>query len=441
MTVTRFAPSPTGYLHIGGARTALFNWLYARHHGGKFLLRVEDTDSERNNEEASAAILKGLTWLGLDWDGEVVYQSDNRDRHVEVAHQLIRKGQAYCCYMTQAEIDKDRAESRASGKPLRSPYRNGPVHEEQKDFRLRDFRLRDFVVRFRAPDIGAVTIEDAVQGKVTVQSNTIEDFVLLRSDGSPTFLLSGMVDDFDMGVTDVIRGDDHLTNAFKQVLLSGALGWDAPRFAHIPLIHNAEGKKLSKRDGAASVGDYEQDYLPDALFNYLLRLGWGHGNDEIIQRSEAVEWFDVDGIGRNPARIDDKKLQSLNSHYMCNKPEALAAHLGIENPVAVGLLPEIAKRAKKLSEVRAMTAFVDTPPVEKVDDPRCAEIATQLNDTDWSADALQSALRNYADLKGVKLGEVAGLVRVALTGMTQHIGVFDLLVALGREESISRLSN
>jgi glutamyl-tRNA synthetase len=434
MIVTRFAPSPTGYLHIGGARTALFSYLYARHHGGKFLLRVEDTDADRNNDDATTAILTSMQWLGLDWDDAPVYQSTRGERHREVAEMLLASGHAYRDFTSREEEERIRSEWAAANPKRPYLYRAKNIAGAATGDAS--------VIRFKMPDDNVeLTIDDAVQGRVKVQSRVIEDFVLLRSDGSPTFLLACTVDDHDMGVTDVIRGDDHLNNAFKQNLISQALGWTPPRYAHVPLIHNPEGRKFSKRDGAASVGDYETDYLPEAVFNYLLRLGWGHGNDEIISREQAIEWFDIKDVGRNPARIDPKKLLSVNSHYLQEmEPRALAYRsTALDLVRAACIMPEITKRAKTLSEVNAMVAFMETRPEVEVD-PRAREIVTILHDTDWSPDALQSALRNYADAKGVKLGEVAGLVRFALTGMTQHIGVFDLLLTLGRHESIARLN-
>ncbi|HEX7655695.1 MAG TPA: glutamate--tRNA ligase, partial [Sphingomonas sp.] len=310
--VTRFAPSPTGFLHIGGARTALFNWLFARHHGGQFLLRIEDTDRARSTQPAIDAILDGMTWLGLDWDGEVVHQFARAARHAEVARQLLESGHAYKCYATSEELTALREEQRAAGKPIRydGRWRDRDPSEAPAD--------APFVVRLKAPRDGAVTIADLVQGEVTVQNSEIDDFVLLRSDGTPTYMLAVVVDDHDMGVTHVIRGDDHLNNAFRQLPIIRAMGWDDPIYAHIPLIHGSDGAKLSKRHGALGVDAYRDELgiLPEALDNYLLRLGWGHGDDEIISRDQAIEWFDLSAVGKSPSRFDLKKLENLNGHYI-----------------------------------------------------------------------------------------------------------------------------
>jgi glutamyl-tRNA synthetase len=310
--VTRFAPSPTGFLHIGGARTALFNWLYARHHGGRFLLRIEDTDRARSTQPAIDAILDGMRWLGLDWDGDAVFQFERSARHAEVAHALLANGHAYRCFATSEELEAMRAEQRANRQPLRY------------DGRWRDRDPSEapagapFVIRLKAPREGQATIDDRVQGKVTVQNSELDDMVLLRSDGTPTYMLAVVVDDQDMGVTHVIRGDDHLNNAFRQLALIRAMGWPEPIYAHVPLIHGADGAKLSKRHGALGVEAYrdEMGILPEALSNYLLRLGWGHGDAEIISRDQAVEWFDLADVGRSPSRFDIKKLENLNGNYI-----------------------------------------------------------------------------------------------------------------------------
>src|SRR3954447_19452937 len=307
--VTRFAPSPTGFLHIGGARTALFNWLFARHHGGKFLLRIEDTDKARSTTEAIDAILDGMRWLGLDWDGHEYYQSQFWARHAEVAHKMLERGHAYRCYMTQEELAAQREEAQRERRPFRidSPWRD--ISDSQGD--------KPFVIRLKAPRDGETVIDDRVQGRVTVQNAEIDDFVLLRSDGSPTYMLAVVVDDHDMGVTHVIRGDDHLNNAFRQLAIIRAMGWPEPVYAHVPLIHGQDGAKMSKRHGATGVMDYDAlGFLPEALSNYLLRLGWGHGDEEIIAREDAVRWFDLAQVGRSPSRFDMKKLDNLNGHYL-----------------------------------------------------------------------------------------------------------------------------
>ncbi|MEI6419304.1 MAG: glutamate--tRNA ligase, partial [Sphingomonadales bacterium] len=303
--VTRFAPSPTGFLHIGGARTALFNWLFARHHGGEFRLRIEDTDRARSTEPAIAAILDGMTWLDFQWDGDVVYQFARADRHAQVARELLASGHAYRCYATPAELEALREEQRAAKQPMRYDGRWRDRTDWPND--------QPYVIRLKAPRGGAVTINDQVQGPVTVQNDEIDDFVLLRSDGTPTYMLAVVVDDHDMGVTHVIRGDDHLNNAFRQLALIRAMDWAEPVYAHIPLIHGADGAKLSKRHGALGVDAYrdEMGLLPEAVENYLLRLGWGHGDAEIISREQAVEWFDLAGVGRSPSRFDMKKLENV----------------------------------------------------------------------------------------------------------------------------------
>ena len=453
MIVTRFAPSPTGFLHIGGARTALFSYLWARHNGGEFKLRIEDTDAARNNDAATSAILDGLKWLGIEWDGEVVYQSHNADRHREVVAQLIANGSAYFCDLSDEEANAIRDANRASGKPFRSPNR--------------DQNCNSGVVRFKSPDSGETTIVDKVQGRVTVKHETFSDFVILRREpgadlmlpGTPVFLLASAVDDHDMGVNTIIRGDDHLNNAFLQLAIYDAMGWEHPTYAHVPLIFNQEGKPLSKRDGVAGVEDYQTDYLPEALFNYLLRLGWGHGNDEIISKEQAREWFDIAKVGRNPAKIDPAKLLSLNAHYIQTANICRAIGMaGFESRGDLGrICPEVQKRSKTLSDMRSMVKFIDERPwTYWAIDPRAWEIADYLAEIkgrhyvgegeamryhygDWNHDAIDAALRRYAADKGLKFGEVSGIVRVALTGMKQHIGVHDLLLSLDRDESLARL--
>lgn len=310
--VVRFAPSPTGFLHIGGARTALFNWLFARRHGGRFLLRIEDTDRARSTPEAIAAILDGMGWLGLDWDGDETYQFARASRHAEVAFQLLEQGNAYKCFATPEELAELREQQRAARLPLRydGRWRNRDPREAAED--------APFVIRLKAPTEGETVIEDRVQGRVTVQNSELDDMILLRSDGTPTYMLAVVVDDHDMGVTHVIRGDDHLNNAFRQLALIRAMGWLEPVYAHIPLIHGADGAKLSKRHGALGVDAYRDELgmLPEAVNNYLLRLGWGHGDDEIISREQAIQWFDLDHVGRSPARFDLKKLENVNGHYI-----------------------------------------------------------------------------------------------------------------------------
>src|SRR5437868_11077141 len=358
--VTRFAPSPTGFLHIGGARTALFNWLFARHHGGKFLLRIEDTDRARSTPEAIDAILDGMRWLGLDWDGHEYYQSQFWARHAEIAHRMLERGQAYRCYMTQEELAAQREKAQAERRPFRieSPWRD--VAEEQSG--------APYVLRLKSPREGETVIDDQVQGRVTVQNAELDDFVLLRSDGSPTYMLAVVVDDHDMGVTHVIRGDDHLNNAFRQLAIIRAMGWPEPTYAHVPLIHGPDGAKLSKRHGALGVDAYRDELgmLPEAVFNYLLRLGWGHGDDEIISREQATEWFGLDHVGKSPSRFDFKKLQNLNGHYIREADderlaELVAPRLGVsggEKTLLVRAMPELKARAHTLNELADGARFL-----------------------------------------------------------------------------------
>jgi len=450
--VTRFAPSPTGFLHIGGARTALFNWLYARHHGGRFLLRIEDTDKARSTQAAIDAILDGMTWLGLDWDGEAHFQSEYADRHAEIAHQLLAHGQAYKCWMTQEELAAQREAAQAERRPfrIRSPWRDRGTEGEG-----------GYVVRLKAPQEGETVIDDLVQGKVTVQNAEIDDFVLLRSDGSPTYMLAVVVDDHDMGVTHVIRGDDHLNNAFRQLVIIRAMGWAEPVYGHVPLIHGADGAKLSKRHGALGAETYRDELgiLPEALFNYLLRLGWGHGDDEIISRTQATEWFDADGIGKSPSRFDLKKLENLNGHYLREaEPARLAALVAPKIPGAdVGLLeramPVLTPRAKDVNELAEGAAFLFKSVPLDMDEKAALLLAGDARDllgrvhqalsavSDWTVEATEQAVREVAETSGVKLGQVAQPLRAALTGRATSPGIFDVLVLLGREESLARIAD
>lgn len=450
--VTRFAPSPTGYLHIGGARTALFNWLYARHHGGEFQLRIEDTDRARSTQGAVDAIFGGLRWLGLDWDGDPVFQFARAGRHAEVAESLVASGHAYRCYATPEELEAMRAEQRAARAPLRY------------DGRWRDRSDRPdlpFVVRLRAPQEGEVTIDDRVQGSVTVQNAEIDDFVLLRSDGTPTYMLSVVVDDHDMGVTHVIRGDDHLNNAFRQLALIRALDWQEPVYAHVPLIHGADGAKLSKRHGALGVETYrdEMGILPEAMANYLLRLGWGHGDDEVISREQAIEWFDIDQVGRSPSRLDLKKLDHLNAHYLREADDARLAELVApmlaldDTALLERAMPVLKVRAKSTLELAEGARFlVDRRPLVIEDKARALLDATGLAVlaqvrnavaavTTWELPELDHATRNVAEAAGLGLGKVAQPLRAALTGRTTSPGIFDVLALLGRDEALGRLDD
>lgn len=461
--VTRFAPSPTGFLHIGGARTALFNWLFARHHGGRFLLRIEDTDRARSTQQAIEAILDGMTWLDLHWDGDVVYQFARAERHAEVAHQLLAKGHAYKCYATPEELAELREQQRAARQPLRY---DGRWRDREPDAALAN---TPFVIRLKAPTTGETVIEDRVQGRVTVQNSELDDMILLRSDGTPTYMLAVVVDDHDMGVTHVIRGDDHLNNAFRQLALINAMEWPQPVYAHIPLIHGADGAKLSKRHGALGVDAYrdEMGMLSEAVNNYLLRLGWGHGDDEIISREQAVQWFDLDQVGRSPSRFDLKKLENVNGHYIRETDDtrltALVTPL-VERQLGIHLddgqrdllqraMEFLKPRAKNLNELadggtflfRTRPISMDEGALALLDDRGLALLVdvhraiTPL--ADWTSPSIEGALRGVAEAAGIGLGKVAQPLRAALTGRTTSPGIFDVLVLLGREESLARLND
>jgi len=454
--VTRFAPSPTGFLHIGGARTALFNWLFARAHGGKFLLRIEDTDKARSTKPAIDAILDGMRWLDLDWDGHEYYQSQFWARHAEVAHELLAKGQAYRCYLTQEELQAQREAAQAERRPfrIRSPWRD--VGEPQGE--------KPFVVRLRAPQEGETVIDDQVQGRVTVQNFELDDFVLLRSDGTPTYMLAVVVDDHDMGVTHVIRGDDHLNNAFRQLAIIKAMGWPEPVYAHVPLIHGSDGAKLSKRHGALGVDAYRDELgiLPEALNNYLLRLGWGHGDDEIISREQAIEWFGLDHVGKSPSRFDLKKLENLNGHYIRSADDARLAVLVAARRQGMSAedlalleraLPELKARAKDLNELASGADFLFAQRPLAIEE-KAAELL--INDTrallaqvhaalapltEWNHEKTETALKAVAEAAGLKLGKVAQPLRAALTGRITSPGIFDVLVLLGQGESLARIED
>ncbi len=463
--VTRFAPSPTGFLHIGGARTALFNWLYARRHGGRMLLRIEDTDRERSTEAAIQAILDGLAWLGLSWDGEVVYQFSRADRHRAVVADMLARGAAYRCYATPDELAAMREEAKREGRPLRY------------DGRWRDRDPAEAppgvspAIRLRARTEGETVIADRVQGRVTWQNKDLDDLVLLRSDGNPTYMLAVVVDDHDMGVTDVIRGDDHLTNAARQTQIYDALGWDAPSWSHIPLIHGPDGAKLSKRHGALGIEAYrELGYLPAALRNYLVRLGWSHGNQEIFTDSEMVESFDLAQVGRSPARFDFAKLENLNGHYLRGTPGAdlverldgLLPLLGPSRGLGPRFSPEVRdrlvaamdglkERAKTLVELLDSAYYLwvpgpldlDAKAAALLDAPardRILRLLPALADGEWSAERLEETVRAFAEAEGSKLGQVAQPLRAALTGRATSPGLFDVMTVLGRRETLARLA-
>ena len=454
--VTRFAPSPTGYLHIGGARTALFNWLFARGHGGKFLLRIEDTDRARSTDDATRAIFEGLAWLGLDWDGDAISQFERASRHAEVAHEMLARGHAYRCFSTQDEIEAFREAARAEGRStlFHSPWRDTDpaTHPDAPS-----------VIRLRAPRDGTTIIADAVQGDVTFGNDQLDDMVLLRSDGTPTYMLAVVVDDHDMGVTHVIRGDDHLNNAARQAQIYDGMGWAQPVWAHIPLIHGEDGKKLSKRHGATGVEEYaELGYPARALRNYLARLGWSHGDDEYFTDAQAREWFGLDGIGRAPARLDLKKLENLSGQHLSamEDAEVLAAAVdwaarsgttldAARLAPAIPLVKEASRTLPQLVE-RAQFALATRPimPDDKAakaldGDARAllAELTPHLQTASWTRDVLEGVAGDLAQSKGLGLGKLAAPLRAALAGRTATPSVFDMMLVLGRDETLARLSD
>jgi glutamyl-tRNA synthetase len=453
--VTRFAPSPTGFLHIGGARTALFNWLFARHHDGKFLLRIEDTDRARSTKEAIDAILDGMRWLDLDWDGHEYYQSQFWARHAEIAHKMLDRGHAYRCYMTQEELAAQREKAQAERKPFRiaSPWRD--VTEPQDD--------RPFVIRLKSPREGETVIDDKVQGRVTVQNAELDDFIVLRSDGTPTYMLAVVVDDHDMGVTHVIRGDDHLNNAFRQLVIIRAMGFPEPVYAHVPLIHGPDGAKLSKRHGALGVDSYRDELgmLPEAVGNYLLRIGWGHGDDEIISREQAIQWFGLDHVGKSPSRFDFKKLENLNGHYIREADDKRLAKLvaarlelaSADEALLLRAMPELKARAHTLIELAAGAEFLFAKRPIEPDNAAAALLTDEAREllgaahralaalAEWDAASLEAAIREAAEAGGVKLGKLAQPLRAALTGRTTSPGIFDVLALLGRDESLARIAD
>ncbi|MEM9725505.1 MAG: glutamate--tRNA ligase [Pseudomonadota bacterium] len=460
--VTRFAPSPTGFLHIGGARTALFNWLYARRHGGRFLLRIEDTDRARSTPEATAAIHGGLRWLELDWDGEAVSQHARADRHRAAAEAMLASGAAYRCYATKEEIDAAKDAAREAGAPplFNSPWRERDASEASGD--------APFVIRLKAPREGVTRIDDAVQGEVAWENATLDDLVLLRSDGAPTYMLAVVVDDHEMGVTDVIRGDDHLTNAARQTLIYQGLGWTPPRFAHIPLIHGADGAKLSKRHGALGVEAYrDMGFLPEGLRNYLARLGWSHGDAEIFSTEEAVAWFGLEAIGKGPSRFDLEKLRHVNAQHMkrasaerlMGQLDGLRAATGAEALNGAGrdrltaVAAAVADRSKTLLDFQQIGAFAladrPIPMDEKSNKALSTEALPLLRDIlshlkslqNWTQEQIDEGVRQTASEHGVKFGAIAQPLRAALTGQASSPGVLDTAVALGREEALGRLED
>jgi glutamyl-tRNA synthetase len=458
--VTRFAPSPTGYLHIGGARTALFNWLYARGRGGRFLLRIEDTDRARSTPEATEAILRGLTWLGLDWDGEPVSQFARAGRHAEVAREMLAKGAAYKCFSTPEEIEAFREAARAEGRStlFLSPWRDADpaTHPD-----------RPFAIRLKAPRSGETVIEDAVQGTVRWQNAELDDMVLLRSDGTPTYMHAVVVDDHDMGVTHIIRGDDHLTNAARQSQVYAAMGWKAPVFAHIPLIHGPDGKKLSKRHGAVGLEEYQKMGYPAAgMRNYLARLGWSHGDDEVFSDEEAMAWFDLDGIGKSPARLDLKKLDHISGQQIARSDDAALvaeadAYLAATGQPRLSAAQQDAlrramyclkDRARNFPELLAKAHFVLTERPVLPDERAAAaldtvsrgilkELTPHLQNASWDRDTLESVVAEVAEARGTTLGKLAGPLRAALAGRTVSPSVFDMMLVIGREETIARIAD
>ncbi len=465
--VTRFAPSPTGFLHIGGARTALFNWLYSRGRGGKMLLRIEDTDRERSTKAAIDAILDGLTWLGIEWDGEAIYQFSRAERHREIAEQLLAAGHAYRCYASQAELDEMREQARREG---RSKLYDGRWRDRDPSEAPPGVKP---VIRLRAPTTGETVIEDQVQGRVVWQNENLDDLVLLRSDGTPTYMLAVVVDDHDMGITHIIRGDDHLANAPRQAQIYNALGWSVPIMAHIPLLHGADGAKLSKRHGALGIEAYRaMGYLPAALRNYLVRLGWGHGDQEIFTTAEMIAAFDLPQIGRAPARVDFAKLESINGHYIRHTGDAdllaaierLLPHIEGGAALAAKFTPELRakllaampglkERAKTLIELidSARFLFADRPlavdaKARQLLSPEArviiAELLPDLDKVDpWTPENTENTVRAFAERKEIKLGAVAQPLRAALTGRPTSPGIFDVLHVLGKQESIARLAD
>lgn len=460
--VTRFAPSPTGFLHVGGAHTALFNWLFARHNGGKFLLRIEDTDRARSTEEAVRAILDGLTWLGLGWDGEVISQFSRVARHAEVARQMVAAGKAYPCYCTPEELTAMREQAAAEGRftgydgrwrdrdPAEAPVGVAPA------------------IRLKAPREGETIIDDLIQGTVRVANDQMDDMVLLRADGTPTYMLAVVVDDHDMEVTHAIRGDDHFTNAFRQTQIYNAMGWEPPIFAHMPLIHGPDGKKLSKRHGAVAVGNYaDMGFLPEAMRNYLLRLGWSHGDDEIISTEQAIEWFGFEGVLRSPARFDMAKLTSLNGHYIRQADDQRLVNLilprlretlgtdfveGAETRLLAGMAA-LKERAKTLVDLSDSAAFYMRRRPLPIDEAATALLDAQALDmlahirrqlasvTAWKAENLEAVARAHAESVGLKLGKVAQPIRAALTGAAVSPPIFSVMEILGPEETLGRLDN
>lgn len=467
IVITRFAPSPTGFLHIGGARTALFNWLYSKHNGGKMLLRIEDTDRERSTDAATDAILDGLSWLGLKWDGDAISQFGRVERHREVAEELVRRGEAYYAYETPDELTAQREQQKADGLP---PRYNGAWRDRDPSEAPTGVKG---AIRVKAPREGETVVHDQVQGDVRFPNKDLDDFIILRSDGNPTYMHAVVVDDHDMGVTHIIRGDDHLTNAARQTVIYRAMGWDVPSMAHIPLIHGADGAKLSKRHGALGVEAYrEMGYLPEALLNYLARLGWSHGDDEVMSIAEMIEWFDIVDVNKGAARFDFAKLEALNGVHMRQMDDAKLTQALIDTlPYLPGggdllakldegkraqllaAMPGLKERAKTLVELADSAGYLFAQRPLKLDEKAAQLASGPAKDilrgalealrgvNDWSAATAEAAIRAFAEAAAVKLGAVAQPLRAALTGRSTSPGVFDVLAVLGRDESLARISD
>jgi glutamyl-tRNA synthetase len=455
MVRVRFAPSPTGYLHIGSARTALFNWLFARHHGGEFLLRIEDTDRARSTDDAVQAIFKSMQWLGLDHDGEAVFQFARADRHAEVAREMVQKGHAYYCYCSPEEVEAMREAARLNNEP---PRYNGYWRDRDPSEAPAGVQP---AIRFKAPADGSTTLVDSVQGTVTLENKQLDDMILLRADGTPTYMLSVVVDDHDMGITHIIRGDDHFTNAFRQYHLYQAMGWDVPHFSHIPLIHGPDGAKLSKRHGALGAEAYqEMGFLAESMRNYLMRLGWSHGDDEIIPTEQAIQWFDGSHIGKSPARFDIVKLTNLNAHYIRTADNAtllnslkpfLIPHNDEHLKLILKGLDGLKERAKTLLELAENATFYINRP--EFDD-KAKAMLTQENHTllnhlieafekhdDYTHDAIEALMRVLAVTLDVKLGVIAGILRVAITGRTVSPSLFDIISVFGKDTTLARMQS
>jgi glutamyl-tRNA synthetase len=463
--VTRFAPSPTGYLHIGSARTALFSWAYARNMQGKFLLRIEDTDRERSTDDAVQAIYDGLSWLGLKWDGEPTLQFSRAARHAEIARELLARGQAYYCYCSPEELAEMRETARAKGLP---PRYNGMWRDRDPSEAPKGVAP---VIRIKAPLTGEIVVHDHVQGEVVFKTENLDDFIILRSDGTPTYMLAVVVDDHDMGVTHIIRGDDHLTNAARQIIIYNGMGWEVPEMAHIPLIHGPDGAKLSKRHGALGVGAYRQmGYLPEAMINYLARLGWSHGDDELFSVDQMIDWFSLEGLNKGAARFDFVKLENVNGHYIrAAKPDYLYqvmidtareigrdadyAGLTANKDTVLAALPELQPRAKTVLELIDLAQFIYAVRPIQVDSAATEQLTADARSmlagaktvldglSDWSVPAIDGAIRAFSESRGLKLGKVAQPLRAALTGRTVSPGIFEVMVLIGKDESLARIGD